>query len=287
MIIRIYTKTRQLLEAIKFEHSVFALPFAYIGMVLAEQGLPDLRSFFWITCAMVSARTLAMTSNRIIDATIDFNNPRTRGRAIPAGIISKKALAAMGIIAAVIFFIAAGMLNPLCLALSPVALVVVIGYSYSKRFTWMSHIILGWADGIAPVGGWIGVRGTMDLEAVLLAGGVAAWIAGFDIIYSCQDVDFDKKNGLHSIPQRWGTRIALRISRIFHLIAMVCFVSVGVWLGISWPYFLGLLIATGLMIYEHRLVKPEDLSKVNMAFFNVNGYISVVVMVCCLVAVYV
>ena len=287
MVTVMYTKVRQLLEAIKFEHSIFALPFAYIGMFLANKELPDLGAFFWITCAMVSARTVAMTSNRVIDASIDLSNPRTWNRAIPAGTLKKRDLILMGGGAVAVFVLAAAMLNPLCLALSPVALLIVVGYSYSKRFTWTSHIILGLADGIAPVGGWIGIRGSLDLEAVLLAAGVAGWIAGFDIIYSCQDIEFDRTAGLHSIPQKWGTKIALTCSKIFHLAAMICFITVGIWLSLNWPYFLGLTIAGALMVYEHRLVKPEDLSKVNIAFFNINGYISVVVLVCSVVSLYV
>ena len=270
-------KLRLILDSIRFEHTVFALPFAYLGMVLAADGLPTLAQFLWITVAMASARTVAMSANRIIDRYLDALNPRTASRPLPAGRVKLWEMRAMVAVSLALFFIAAAQLNTLALALAPVAVVVVVGYSYTKRFTWTSHYVLGWADGIAPAGGWLAVTGSLSWEPVLLAFAVAAWIGGFDILYSCQDREFDVEHGLHSIPQRFGIPSALVWSRVSHLLTSAALLALGPWLALGFPYYIGWAIASGLLVYEHRLVSPTDLSKLNMAFFNINGYIAVII----------
>ena len=210
-------KIRLLLDSIRFEHTVFALPFAYLGMILASDGLPTLAPFLWITVAMASARTLAMSANRIIDRRLDAQNPRTAARPLPAGRIRLWEMTAMSVVSLGVFLLAAAMLNTLALALAPVAAVVVVGYSYTKRFTWTSHFVLGWADGIAPAGGWIAVTGSLTWEPVLMAFAVATWIGGFDILYACQDRDFDLQRGLHSIPQKFGIPAALMWAKGMHV----------------------------------------------------------------------
>ena len=268
-----------LLDAIKFEHSVFALPFAYLGMVLAARGFPGWEKVLWITVAMVGARTLAMATNRLVDARLDALNPRTSGRAIPRGLLSSAemgCLAAAGL-AALVF--AARMLNPLCLQLTPVAAAVLVAYSWTKRFTWLSHVVLGFSDGMAPVGGWIGVTGRVDLPAVLLGLAVLFWVGGFDLIYACQDVDFDRKVRLHSVPARFGIGAALWSSSVAHALTLALLAAVGTLLALGRLYLVGLVVAAALLIYEHRLVRPDDLSRLSAAFFNVNGYVAVIVFV--------
>lgn len=280
-------KLRLLLDSIRFEHTLFALPFAYLGMVLAAEGLPSIYQFWWITIAMASARTLAMSCNRIIDREIDASNPRTSQRHIPSGAISLFEMSSMAVVSLVVFFFAAYMLNELAFILSPIAVVIVVGYSYTKRFTWLSHIVLGIADGIAPAGGWIAVSGTFSWEPVLMALLVTTWIAGFDILYSCQDYDFDVKNKLHSIPQRFGIEAAFWWSRALHLITSLLLLVLGVLFSLGFIYYIGWAIVSILLIYEHRLVSPKDLTKLNMAFFNVNSYIAVMVFASTLVALYI
>ena len=270
-------KLRLILDSIRFEHTIFALPFAYLGMVLAADGLPTLPQFLWITIAMASARTLAMSANRIIDRHIDALNPRTATRPIPTGRIKLREMNAVAVVSLAVLFIAAAMLNTLALALAPVAAVVVVGYPYTKRFTWTSHFVLGWADGIAPAGGWIAVTGSLSWEPVLMAFAVATWIGGFDILYACQDHDFDVENGLHSIPQKFGISAAMKWSSVMHILTVVSLLALGPWLGLGFPYYIGWALAAALLVYEHRLVSPTDLSRLNMAFFNVNGYIAVIV----------
>ena len=270
-------KLRLILDSIRFEHTIFALPFAYLGMVLAADGLPTISQFIWITVAMASARTLAMSANRIIDRHLDAENPRTASRPLPAGRLKLWEMTAMSTISLAVLLGAAAMLNTLALVLAPVAAIVVVGYSYTKRFTWTSHFILGWADGIAPAGAWIGVTGSLSWEPVLMAFAVATWIGGFDILYSCQDYDFDIMRGLHSIPQKFGIPAALMWSRAMHLLTSASLLALGPWLGLSFPHYIGCTLATALLVYEQRLVSPTDLSRLNMAFFNVNGYIAVIV----------
>jgi 4-hydroxybenzoate polyprenyltransferase len=275
-----------LLDSIRFEHSVFALPFAYLGMVLAADGLPSGSKFIWITIAMVAARTLAMSTNRLVDRRIDLLNPRTSGRALPSGRLGSAEMFAMAAVSLGAFLIAAAMLNTLALALAPVAAVILVTYSYSKRFTWLGHFWLGFADGIAPAGGWIGVSGTMPWEAVLLALTVATWVAGFDLIYQCMDRDFDIAHGLHTIPAIWGNAVSLRWAKVMHVLTIASLAAVGVIMSLAWPFYIGVVIAGALLVYEHRLVKPDDLSKVGVAFFNVNGYIAVTVFAFTTLSVY-
>jgi 4-hydroxybenzoate polyprenyltransferase len=270
-------KLRLILDSIRFEHTVFALPFAYLGMVLAADGLPTLPQFIWITVAMAAARTLAMSANRIIDRRLDAENPRTASRPLPAGHLKLWEMTAMSTVSLGLFLFAAAMLNTLTLVLAPVAVVVVVGYPYTKRFTWTSHFILGWADGIAPAGAWIAVAGSLSWEPVLMAFAVATWIGGFDMLYSCQDRDFDVERGLHSIPQKWGIPAAMRWAKGMHILTVLSLLALGPWLGLGFPYYIGWALAAGLLVYEHRLVSPTDLSRLNMAFFNINGYIAIIV----------
>ena len=270
-------KLRLLLASIRFEHSIFALPFAYLGMVLAADGLPTWSQLAWITVAMVAARTLAMSANRLIDVEQDTLNPRTAARALPAGLLKRREMLAMALVSLALFLAAAAMLNTLALALAPVAAVVVVGYSYVKRFSWLTHFVLGAADAIAPAGGWIAVSGTLPWEALLLSFGVAMWIGGFDIFYACQDIDFDSKHGIHSIPKRFGVVTGFWVARLMHLLTSLALLGVGLSLGLGWPYYVGWGIASALLVYEHRIVSPTDLSRLNAAFFNVNGYIAVIV----------
>ena len=281
------SKLRLLLDSIRFEHTIFALPFAYLGMTLAAGGLPTLAQFAWTTVAMASARTLAMSANRIIDRHLDAQNPRTASRPLPAGRLKLWEMRAMALVSLGVFLLSAAMLNQLALMLAPVAAVVVVGYSYTKRFTWTSHFILGWADGIAPAGGWIAVTGSLSWEPVLMALAVAAWIGGFDILYACQDYDFDRQSGLHSIPQKFGIAPALWWAKAMHALTAASLLAIGPWMGLGFPFYIGWALAAALLVYEHRLVSPTDLSRLNMAFFSVNGYIAVIVFVFTFASIYV
>ena len=218
---------RHFLDAIKVEHTVFALPFAYLGMVLAARGWPGWHAVLWITVAMVAARTTAMAANRLIDRQIDARNPRTAGRHLPRGLLTPRDLALAAVVSAAVFFVAAWQLGPLCLALAPIALVFLVGYSYTKRFTWLSHWILGFTDGAAAAGAWIAVRGTMEGPAWLLWLAVTVWIAGFDLLYACQDVEFDRREGLHSVPARFGIPAALQAARVSHVLTALALAAVG------------------------------------------------------------
>ncbi len=272
------TKIRAFLEMIKFEHTVFALPFAYLGMVLAADGLPDLATVLWITVAMAAARTIAMSLNRILDRDYDARNPRTARRPLVSGRISLRTAWAGTLVALLVLVLAAWALGPLPLRLLPGALLFLGGYAYTKRFTWASHFILGMTDGLAPMGAWVAVRGSLftraDLPAWLLFLIVTCWIAGFDIIYACQDADFDREMGLHAIPARFGIAAALRLSAWLHLLMMGLLLVLGFVLDLRWPYFAALLITAALLVHEHRLVRPDDLSRIDVAFFNINSYIS-------------
>jgi len=282
------SRLRVFFDTIKFEHTIFALPFAYLGMVLAAGGWPDWGKIVWITVAMAAARTLAMSANRLVDRELDARNPRTANRPLPRGLISTQAVVIYAIVSLVVLLIAAWMLDPLCLILLPGALVFLLGYHYAKRFTWLSHWVLGFTDGLAAPGAWAAVRGSLfsrqDLPAALLLFAVTFWIAGFDLIYACQDVDVDRREGLFSVPARFGVGAALAWARICHVITMVFLGAVGVVMALGWPYWVGLAIVTALLVYEHSLVSPDDLSRVDLAFFNVNGYISITVFVATLLA---
>ena len=284
-------QVKAFLDLIKFEHTIFALPFAYLGMVLAAKGLPTFHQFFWITVAMASARTLAMSFNRFADRHIDARNPRTASRPIQTGKISLRTVIVGIIVSLIVLAFAAAMLNPLTLQLLPGAIVFLLGYAYAKRFTILSHFILGFTDGLAPIGAWAAVRASVfsatDLPAWLLLFAVTFWIGGFDLIYACQDTDFDRAEKLHSIPARFGNAAALRLAQVSHIITIGLLGAVGLAMNLGGVYWIGLAIVAALLIYEHSLVKPNDLSKVNLAFFNVNGYISITIFVATLVALYV
>ena len=272
------TRARHLLDAIKFEHTVFALPFAYIAMVLAAGGWPGWRTVGWVTAAMVGARTCAMATNRVADRWIDAANPRTAARHLPQGLLRVGELRALAIGGAALMLLAAWRLNPLCLALAPVALLFLVGYNYTKRFTWTSHWILGFTDGIAAAGGWIAVRGRFDPPVFVLWFALTVWIAGFDLIYACQDVAFDRAHGLHSLPARFGVATALRVARVCHALTAAAFGLLGVMVALGPLYWIGWLAVVALLAYEHSLVSPGDLSRLDVAFFNVNGYIAVIVL---------
>ena len=268
-----------MLDAIKFEHTVFALPFAYIAMVLAAGGWPGGWTLGWVTAAMIGARTCAMATNRVVDRLIDARNPRTAGRHLPTGALAVWELRLFAVAGAGLMFLAAFMLNPLCLALAPLALVFLVGYSYTKRFTWTSHWILGFTDGIAAAGGWIAVRGAFDAPAFVLWFTLTVWIAGFDVLYACQDVDIDRAQGLHSVPARFGIAAALVTARVNHVLTAAALAVLGWLAGLGLLYWAGWLAVLGLLAYEHALVSPRDLSRLDLAFFNVNGYIAVIVLV--------
>jgi 4-hydroxybenzoate polyprenyltransferase len=266
---------RVTLEMIKWEHSIFALPFALCGAMLAAGGLPTAHQFVWIIVAMVAARSAAMAFNRLADASIDAANPRTSTRALPAGQLTPVFVATFIIVSSAIFVVAAAQLNRIALWLSPVALAVLLLYSYTKRFTRWSHLVLGFALGIAPAAAWIAVRGSLDLRILLLTAAVTFWVAGFDVLYACQDFDFDRQTGLHSIPRHFGVLRALWVARAFHTIML------GLLIALLWSFGLGKLAVAGvavvaaLLAYEHSLVSADDLSKLNAAFFTMNGVISV------------
>jgi 4-hydroxybenzoate polyprenyltransferase len=264
------------LEMIKWEHSVFALPFALCGAMLAAGGLPAWHQLAWIIVAMVSARSAAMAFNRLADASIDAANPRTAIRALPAGLLSPSFVTAFVLISCGVFVLAASQLNRLTLWLSPAALAIVLAYSYSKRFTRFSHLFLGFALGIAPAAAWIAVRGSLDLRILLLTAAVTFWVGGFDVIYACQDYEFDRNFGLHSLPRHFGIHAALWIARLFHIFMLGLLVALVLAFGLGKLAAIGVLIVALLLGYEHSLVRHDDLSKLNAAFFTMNGVISVV-----------
>ncbi len=272
-------KIKIILEMIKFEHTVFALPFAFTGAVLAANGLPSWRTILWITVAMVGARSAAMGFNRWADRKFDAENPRTKERALPRGLVTPFQVVLFTALSSAVLIFAAYMLNPLSFYLSPVALATVFFYSYTKRFTFLSHAFLGLAICLAPIGSWIAVSGKIAFPALVLGGAVLFWLLGFDILYALQDIEFDKKAGLHSIPQRFGIRRALWISRTAHGITMAALFWLSSLLSLGWYYRAGIFIALCLIIYEHSLIKEDDLSKLDLAFFNMNGYISVTIFV--------
>jgi len=269
---------RLFLELVKFPHTVFALPFALLSAVVAADRLPTVRTLLWILVAMAGARSAAMAFNRLVDASHDAQNPRTADRALPKGIVSRRDVALFIVSAAALFVFAASRLNHLAFALSPVALAIILGYSYVKRFTPWTHLVLGLALGVAPVGAWIAVRGAFGLFPIALGLAVVLWVAGFDIIYACQDAEFDRTHGLFSFPQTYGVEKALRLSAAFHLGAVVVLLALVASPSLGFVYLAGVIIASLMLWYEHAIVKPTDLSNVNAAFFTVNGIISIVIM---------
>src|SRR5258707_3824159 len=261
---------------IKWEHSIFALPFALCGAMLAAGGLPAWRQLGWIVVAMVSARSAAMAFNRLADASIDAANPRTATRALPVGQLTPAFVGTFVLVACGMFVLAASQLNRLTLELSPVALAVILLYSYSKRFTRWSHLFLGFALGIAPAAAWIAVRGSPDPRVLLLTAAVTFWVGGFDVIYSCQDHDFDRSHGLHSLPRHLGIHTALWIARLFHVAMLGLLVALVIVFGLGKLAAAGVIVVAMLLAYEHSLVRHDDLSKLNAAFFTMNGVIAVV-----------
>lgn len=266
---------------IKFSHSIFALPFALSGAALAaaQSGISGLQ-IVWIVVAMVGARSAAMGFNRLVDRRIDADNPRTAQRELPSGQVAPGAVVALVVLSSAGLLLAAWQLNPLCLYLAPLVLAVLFFYSLTKRFTWASHLVLGLSLGGAPLGAWIAVTGGIALTPLLLCASVLTWVAGFDIIYACQDRDYDVQVGLHSIPARFGLERALQIARLLHVVAVVLMVLIGWHANMGWAYGIGVIVIASLLVWEHRLVRPDDLARVNMAFLNLNAIISVVYFVC-------
>ena len=263
------------LEMIKWEHSIFVLPFALCGAMLAAGGWPTAHQLAWIIVAMVAARSAAMAFNRVADASIDAANPRTRTRALPAGMLSRGFVSGFVLVCAAVFVLAASQLNRLSLLLSPVALAIVMLYSFTKRFTRWSHLVLGLAMGIGPTAAWIAVRGSLDPRILILTGAVLFWGAGFDVLYSCQDQEFDSEYGLHSVPRFFGIRNSLIIARLFHVIMLTLLAWAIVAFGLGMWAMIGAGVVAALLTYEHSIVKPNDLSRLNAAFFTMNGFVSI------------
>jgi 4-hydroxybenzoate polyprenyltransferase len=274
-------RIRTVLEMIKFEHSVFALPFALTGALLAARathqpprGWPTLRQFLWIIVAMVAARSAAMTLNRIVDLRYDKENPRTKRRALATGALSLSFAWVFTLAAVALFFVAAWQLNSLALKLAPLAIAILFFYSFTKRFTNWSHIFLGFALGISPAAAWIAVTGSLDVRILILCAAVTFWVGGFDVLYACQDIDYDKQAGLYSVPKRFGIANALLIARVMHIGVVILLSWLAYSFALPWPAWAGIAVVAALLGYEHSLVKPGDLSKLDAAFFAVNGYIS-------------
>jgi 4-hydroxybenzoate polyprenyltransferase len=273
-----FRQLKTILEMIKFEHTIFALPFAIMSAFLAAETLPSWSKLGWILVAMVGARSCAMSFNRLADAEIDTQNPRTKRRAIPAGLLRKSEVWVFTIFSSLLLVVAAYQLNPLAFKLSPVALATVMLYSYTKRFTSMSHLWLGLSLSIAPIGAWIAIKGQFDVLPLLLGLAVMLWTAGFDIIYACQDLDFDRRRGLYSIPAQFGIYAALWISMALHVITVILLVVIWHVSPLGLIYLVGVGLVSAILIYEHAIVKPHDLSRVNLAFFTLNGAVSLILM---------
>ncbi len=267
---------RRFVSLVKLEHTVFALPYAYTGAILALGEVPSARQLFWITVAMVGARSLAMALNRLIDAAIDARNPRTARREIPAGLLSRADVIAFAVASLIVFLVAVWQLAPITRWLWPIPVAGFVIYPYLKRFTWLCHPFLGAVDGLAPVGGWVAVTNHVDPTAFLLGGAVALWIGGFDIIYATMDLEIDRSQGLHSIPRQFGVATALRITRAFHLASVLLLVWLGIALGLGPLYYLGVAVVAALLAYENSIVSADDLSRVDMAFLTMNGVIALV-----------
>ena len=277
-----WEKFKSLLEMIKFSHTIFAFPFALMGVVLASLAsgsAPSIGQVFWVCVAMVGARTTAMGLNRLIDAKIDAKNPRTADRHIPAGKVSFLEATLFILVALIIFLFAAWMLNPLCLKLAPVVVGFFVLYSYCKRFTHFAHVVLGICLAAAPIGAWVALRGDLGWPVISLGIAVLFWVSGFDIFYALQDYDYDVEHGLHSVPSKLGKEKSFLLVRIFHGLMLLFLLLVLPGSGLGWIYFSGVVVVAGLLVYEHLLVKPDDLSKLDAAFFNMNGYISVTIFV--------
>lgn len=272
-------RAKTLLDLVKFEHTVFALPFAYAGLLLASMqrqgsGWPGWHALLWVTLAMVGARTAAMAANRVIDRAIDAKNPRTAGREIPSGKVSVAQGVWLTLAGLLLLGVSAWQLNPLCLALMPVAVVFLVLYPYTKRFTWLCHLWLGITDGAAAAGGWIAVTGRFDAGALWLWLVVILWMVGLDVIYATMDFDFDRRNGVRSIPARFGIGPALRIAAVSHALTFLALLAVGWATGASWPYYLAALVMGAILLYEHRIVRPDDLGRANVAFFDANMWLA-------------
>jgi 4-hydroxybenzoate polyprenyltransferase len=278
------SRIRIVLEMIKFEHSVFALPFALIGALLGARathhGWPTLRQLAWIVVAMVAARSAAMTVNRIVDLRYDRENPRTKQRALATGLLSVSFAWTFTLIAVAVFFIAAWQLNPLALKLAPLALAILFFYSFTKRFTTWSHLFLGFALGISPAAAWIAITGGFDLRMLILCAAVTLWVGGFDVLYACQDLDYDRSAGLFSIPQRFGVANALTIARAMHVAVVALLLWLAASFALPWPAGVGIAVVAALLAYEHSLVKADDLSKLDAAFFTMNGFIGLSFLIC-------
>lgn len=268
---------------IDFGHTLFGLPFAYLGAFLAAGGIPAIEQLLWITLAMVGARTAALCLNRIIDRHYDRANPRTSDWVLASGKLSVKWIWVFVFICLGLLIYSAAKLNELCLWLSPLAVIILWGYSYTKRFTWWCHLILGIAIGIGPVGAWIAITGTFNWQPLLLAAAVACWIAGFDTMYACQDIEFDRQQGLYSIPARFGEEGALIFSSVFHIFTIIFLILTGLVLHLGFIYYSGVLFAGGVLLYEHIIVKPGDLSQVNFASFKINHYVGLIIFVTTLI----
>lgn len=274
-------KIRLVLDMVKFEHTIFALPFAYLGAMLGslevKGHLPSWMQVFWVTLAMVGARSAAMALNRIIDRRIDAKNPRTVNRHIPKGLISLPFAWGFVVVSFIVLFFAAYQLNLLAVELLPIAVFFLVIYSYTKRFTWACHFVLGIATGLGPIGGWIATTGQIDLKSVILFLTVALWIGGFDVIYACQDVEFDREQGLYSIPARFGVKTGLQVSTWMHVGTAIGLISLLVLTNLGLFYGIGVVIALAILVYEHSIVSPDDLSRLNTAFFTMNGVLSVII----------
>jgi len=267
---------RRFVSLVKLEHTVFALPYAYTGAILALGEVPPASDLLWITVAMAGARSLAMALNRLIDASIDARNPRTARREIPSGLLSRANVAAFAVGSLIVFLLAVSQLAPITRILWPIPVIGFVVYPYLKRFTWTCHLFLGAVDGLAPVGGWVAVTNHVDATPFLLGGAVALWIGGFDIIYATMDLEIDRAQGLHSIPSRFGVATALRITRVMHLCSVLLLIWLGLTLGLGPLYYLGVAVVAGLLAYENSIVSADDLSRVDMAFLTMNGVIALV-----------
>jgi 4-hydroxybenzoate polyprenyltransferase len=280
-------KLKVILQMIKFEHTIFALPFAYLGMVLGARGLPDFYAFFWITVAMVGARSYAMAVNRLADRSIDIRNPRTKNWPLPQGAITVLETSVFVLCSILLFVIAAFMLPSLCHVLWPVVLIPMTIYPFLKRFTFLSHFVLGLSLGLAPLGAWIAVTNTFPAAGIFSLGfAVSVWTAGFDIIYSCQDYEFDKQEGLHSVPVQFGIGIALNITKILHALTVVFLLLVGLSFSLGLIFYIGVIFIAIFLWYENRIIKPDDLSRVDVSFFTLNGFVSIVAFVFTLISVF-
>ena len=272
----VLNKIKIYLEMIKFQHSIFALPFAYLGAFLSEMKVPSLIKIFWITLAMVGARSFAMAANRLIDIEIDRRNPRTAERALPKGLLSVRNVILFALISLVLFLLSVFNLAPACRYLWPIVVIPFIVYPYTKRFTWLSHFVLGFCLGLAPVGAWIALTNNFTLDPFLIGAAVLLWVSGFYIFYAIQDIDFDRQHKLYSIPVRFGIKTSLKLTKLLHISSILILSWLGIRLDLGLFYYMGVFVAGTLLAYENSLIKPDDLSKLNMAFFTMNGVISVV-----------